>query len=125
MLARHRKKKNFIAKLKEGDNILTTHEEKAAAIFDFYSNLIGKESDRNRTINLDTLDVPSYDLEALDVPFFEEEVWNTVKNLSLDKAPGLDGFTEKFYKTCWVVIRAMLWPLCMLFGENFSETFGC
>ena len=46
MLARHRKKKNFIAKLKEGDNILTTHEEKAAAIFDFYSNLVGKESDR-------------------------------------------------------------------------------
>ena len=79
MLARHRKKKNFIAKLKEGDNILTTHEEKDATIFDFYSNLIGKESDRNRTINLDTLDIPLYDLEALDVPFSQEEVWNTVK----------------------------------------------
>ena len=55
--ARHRKK-NFVAKLKEGDNILTTHKEKAAAIFDFYSNLIGKESDRNRTINLDSLNIP-------------------------------------------------------------------
>ena len=88
MHARHRKK-NFITKLKEGDNILTTREEKAAAIFDFYSNLIGKESDRNRTINLDTLDIPSYDLEALDVPFSEEEVWNTEKNLSSDKALGL------------------------------------
>lgn len=40
MHARHRKRKNFIASLREGDQILASHEEKAAAIFDFYSNLI-------------------------------------------------------------------------------------
>jgi len=68
--ARHRKK-NFVAKLKEGDNILTTHKEKAAAIFDFYSNLIGKKSDWNRTINLDSIDIPMHDLEALDIPFLK------------------------------------------------------
>lgn len=37
----HRKKKDFVAKLKEGDRIITSHEEKAEAGFDFYSNLIG------------------------------------------------------------------------------------
>jgi hypothetical protein len=86
--ARHRKK-NFIAKLKDGDNILTNHDEKAAAIFDFYSNLIGEDSDRSKTINLDSLDIPRYGLEALDIPFSEEEVWNTIKSLPSDKAPGL------------------------------------
>jgi hypothetical protein len=106
--ARYRKKKNFIAKLKEGDNILTNHEEKAAAIFDFYSNLIGEDSDRSRTINLDNLDIPRYDLEALDIPFSEEEVWNIIKNLPSDKAPGPDGFTGKFYKSCWAVIKGDL-----------------
>ena len=40
MHARHRKRKNFIASLREGDQILTSHEEKAAAILEFYSNLI-------------------------------------------------------------------------------------
>jgi hypothetical protein len=100
MHARHRKKKNFIANLKEGDRILTTHEEKVAAIFDFYSNLIGEDSDRDRTINLDNLDLPRFDLEALESPF-SEEVWNTIKELPSDKAPGPDGFTGRFYKTCW------------------------
>ena len=40
MHARHRKRKKFIASLREGDQILASHEEKAAAIFEFYSNLI-------------------------------------------------------------------------------------
>ena len=87
--------------------------------------MIGKESDRNRTINLDTLDVPSYDLEALDVPFSKEEVWNTVKNLPSDKALSPDGFTGKFYKTCWVVIKSdVMAALHVVRGKNL-ETFGC
>jgi hypothetical protein len=72
--ARHRKRKNFIAKLKAGDRIITAHEEKAAEIFDFYSKLIGTVSDRERTINLDALNIPGYDLEDLEMPFTEEEV---------------------------------------------------
>ena len=100
MHARHRKRKNFIASLREGDQILTSHEEKAAAILEFYSNLIGAESDRDRTINLDHLDIPNHNLEALDIPFDENEVWQTIKDLPSDKAPGPDGFTGRFYKAC-------------------------
>jgi hypothetical protein len=40
MHAQHRKRKNFIAKLKAGNRIITAHEEKAAEIFEFYSNLL-------------------------------------------------------------------------------------
>lgn len=72
--------------------------------FDFYSNLIGKDIDRDTTINLDNLNLPRYDLEALDFPF-SEEVWNTIKDLPADKAPGLDGFTGRFYKSCWAIIK--------------------
>jgi hypothetical protein len=82
MHSRHRKKKNFIAALREGDQILTSHEDKAASIFDFYSNLIGTDSDRTRTINLDHMDIPGYDLEALDMPFAEDEVWHTIRQSS-------------------------------------------
>jgi hypothetical protein len=34
--ARHRKKKNFVTKLIDGDHILTGHSEKAAAVDFFY-----------------------------------------------------------------------------------------
>jgi hypothetical protein len=86
--------------------------------------MIGEDSDRSRTINLDNLDIPRYDLEALDIPFSEEEVWNTIKNLPSDKAPGPDGFTGKFYKSCWAVIKGDLmaalisWLPCRLFWKK-------
>jgi hypothetical protein len=32
-------------------------------------------------------------------------VWETVKRLLADKAPGPDGFTGRFYKACWQIIK--------------------
>ena len=119
MHARHRKRKNFIASLREGDQILSSHEEKAAAIFEFYSNLIGADSDRDRTINLDHLDIPNHNLEALDIPFDENEVWKTIKDLPSDKAPGPDGFTGRFYKACWPIIKEdIMAALHRIWGRN-------
>jgi hypothetical protein len=125
MHAQHRKRKNFIAKLKAGDRIFTAHEDKAAEIFEFYSNLIGTVGDTERTINLDALNIPEYDPEALDIPFTEEEVWNTVKDLPPDKAPGPNRFTGKFYKTCWPVIKGdIMSALHTIWGKS-SKTCGC
>jgi hypothetical protein len=45
------------------------------------------------------------DLTELDVVFSEEEIWNTIKSLPSDKAPGPDGFTGRFYKVAWQVIK--------------------
>jgi hypothetical protein len=80
MHARHRKRKNFIAKLKTEDRVLIGHEEKAEAILDFYSKLIGSDDNQNRTINLEALELPSYELDDLEYPISEEEVWNTIKS---------------------------------------------
>lgn len=46
------------------------------------------------------------DLSALDNPITEEEVWETIKTLPADRAPGPDGYTGRFYKACWSVIKA-------------------
>jgi hypothetical protein len=37
--------------------------------------------------------------------FTEEEVWATIKALPSDKAPGPDGYTGRFYKVAWEVIK--------------------
>lgn len=42
----------------------------------------------------------------MDTPISEEEVWDVVKKLHPDKAPGLDGFTVRFYRDCWEIIKA-------------------
>lgn len=124
MHARHRRKKNFITKLKVGDHTITTHEEKATEIFELYSNLIGADCGRERTLNLDALNIPDYDLETLDIPFTEEEVWNTIKELPSDKAPGPDGFTGRFYKTCWPAIKNDIMSALHSFWGKILETYG-
>jgi len=122
MHARHRKRKNFIAKLKTEDRVLIGHEEKAEAILDFYSKLIGSDDNRNRTINLEALELPSYELDDLEQPISEEEVWNTIKNLPSDKAPGPDGFTGRFYKTCWPIIKEdIMAAIQTIWGKNFRN----
>jgi DNA topoisomerase IB len=49
--------------------------------------------------------IQHHDLSSLDVPFSEEEVWATIKAMHMDKAPGLDGFTGRFYKFCRSIIK--------------------
>lgn len=71
----------------------------------FYSNLLGVSMDRDSTINLEEVQVPTHDLTKLDAPFSEEEVWKTINSLPSDKAPGPDGFTGKFYKSYWQIIK--------------------
>ena len=61
--------------------------------------------DRDETVNLSELNMPSIALNDLEAPFSEEEVWKTVRSLPSDKAPGPDGFTGKFYKVCWQIIK--------------------
>jgi hypothetical protein len=85
--------------------ICTSHEDKAKVIDDFYGSLIGTAWNREYTIDLQALGIPSHDLADLEIPFSEKEVWETIKQLSSDKAPGPDGFTGGFYKVCWSVIK--------------------
>lgn len=56
-------------------------------------------------VDLDTLEIPSHDLVHLEAPITKDEVWAVVKDHPLDKAPRLDGFTGRFYKPSWVVIK--------------------
>jgi hypothetical protein len=104
--ARHRKRKNFISRLVSGERICTSHKDKAEVIDNFYENLIGSCTDRMRTVNLAEIGIDSHDLTELELPFGEEEVWKTILQMPSDKAPGPDGFTGRFYKSCWPIIKA-------------------
>ena len=103
--ARFRKRKNFIAKLQADGNMVFSQEEKEQAVWDFYNGLLGTHAPRTTAIEMSALGLPSHDLSSLDLPFTEEEVWAAIKTLPSDKAPGPDGFTGRFYKECWPVIK--------------------
>jgi hypothetical protein len=59
-------------------------------------------------INLEALEntaIPDLNLLELDDLISEHEVCNTIQSLPSDKAPGPDGFTGRFYKACWPIIK--------------------
>lgn len=104
--------------------VLTTHDTKATLVDNFYSNLLGVNLERERYIDLQTLGIPSYELDDLDAPFSENEVWDTIKRLPADKAPGLDGFTGHFYQACWETIKVdVMRAISTIWNRNFLN-FG-
>jgi hypothetical protein len=120
--ARYQKNKNFIAKVVTNDGlVLTSHDDKAGAFDEFYNSLLGFQEDRDTTIDLDALGVPSYDLAALDVPFSKEEVWETTKRLPSDRAPGPDGFTGRFYKSRCLSLRLISWQPFPVWARKFRN----
>lgn len=76
-------------------------------------------------LDLHSLGLSPMQLGGLDDPFSEEEVWAVIKSLPSDKAPGLDGFTGRLYKTCWSVIKseflAALNSLFLTKGRGFAS----
>jgi hypothetical protein len=56
---------------------------------------------RSATLNFSELDLLRLDLSDLGHPITEEEEWEAIRDLSLDKVPGPDGFTGRFYRSSW------------------------
>jgi hypothetical protein len=108
--ARHRKRKNFIAKLESDGQVVTSHEGKANVLLDFYDHLIGPREQREQMIDLEALGVQQHDLHMLDRPISEEEVWSTIKQLPTDKAPSPDGFTvwSRDFRNFWLLNSAFI-----------------
>jgi hypothetical protein len=96
----------------------------------YYEEVSGSSTNREHTINLSELGVPMFDLSDLDSPFSEEEVWTTIKGLQADKAPGPDGLTGRFYKSCWPIIKhdimtaiSAIWSRKLLGFSALNTTF--
>lgn len=103
--ARYRKRKKYIGALTVGDRTLTSHDEKEEAIWEYYNGLLGTAQARTSTLNLQAVLPPGIDMAGLDATITEEEVWMVIKDMPQDKAPGPDGFTGRFYKACWSIIK--------------------
>lgn len=78
------------------DEIAVSQEDKQEDVLDFYENIMGCDEERNYTIDLAQIGIQQHELSYLDAPFLEEEVWTTIKDMPMDKASGLDGFTDLF-----------------------------
>jgi hypothetical protein len=67
--------------------------------------LLGTAGQRDFSIDLEVVHRPGMDLDQLEQAITEEEVWAAIKTLPSDKAPGPDGYSGRFYKVAWQIIK--------------------
>jgi hypothetical protein len=94
LLARGRKRRNNIVRIKDGNgNICTSWEEMEAAIHEHFQNVFGTPGSGAVTFDYSAVGIVPLDLSSLELPFTEEEVLAAVRDTPSDRAPGPDGFT--------------------------------
>jgi hypothetical protein len=85
---------------------VSSQEDKQNVIFYYFDGLLGSALPRAYTLDLSLFHREGVDLSALDAAISEDEVWDTIKSLPADRAPGPDGYTGRFFKSCWQLIKA-------------------
>lgn len=86
--ASHRRRRNHIFCLRNGDDEATSRDDMCAMAGEYFAGILGKPSTHAHSICLDSLHLPPVDASALESPLFEEIIWNTIKSMQPDKAPG-------------------------------------
>ena len=90
VVASGRKSKNFVPKVRHGSEIITEQGRIMEVFSEAYDNLLDKAPARDHTLDLDYLDMSQLDLTELQEIFTENEIWQVIKELPPDRAPGPD-----------------------------------
>jgi hypothetical protein len=97
----------------------------AEVLLSYYDALLGQEVPRTTRLNFAMIGIQQLDLSALELPFTEEEVWKTIRELATDKSPGPDGMTGAFYKSAWPVIKEDVMTAINAFYTVDRRQFRC
>jgi hypothetical protein len=119
-----RRKRNHIFCLKSGDTLATVPEEMEDMATQHFTTLIGEPAAREFTLNLEPLHLPSLDLAHLELPLSEDEIWAAIRALPADKASGPDGFTARFFQTCWSTVKDTVMRAVSCFDSDDARGFA-
>ena len=100
----HRNRKNHIPSISHNGVWFSSDEAKSEVIYGYFNGILGTPFQRQHTIELEDL-LPQLDLSGIDACFSEQEVWDTIREMPADRAPGPDGFNGLFYKVAWPIIK--------------------
>jgi hypothetical protein len=107
VVANGRRARNFIPSIKHNEEHITDQSQIQEVFDEAYRGLLGQIQNRECDLDLEALGLPdmSEHLQDMGNIFFEEEVWQVIKDLPADRAPGPDGFVGAFYHQAWGTIK--------------------
>jgi hypothetical protein len=103
---------------------VTNIVDKAKAVDSFFEDLLGTSADRPFSLDLDYLGIPSIDLSGINGEFTVDEVWDAIKGMPLEKCPGPDGFSARFFVVCWDIIKVDVMAAFNSLSRLDSRGFG-
>jgi hypothetical protein len=118
-----RRRKNFIQRLKHNNGWVTDHGSKEVVVKNHFESVMKKGDPMALDLNWEAIHFEETNLDSLGDPFSEKEVRNAIHQLPCDKAPGPDGFTGIFYKTCWNTIKGDVMKAIDRFGALHVQHF--
>lgn len=75
----------------------------------FHEDLVDKSSPNLRHVDIVALtndvQLQEFNKNQLIQPIQDPEIWEALKGIGENKAPGIDGFTSKFFKSTWEVTK--------------------
>lgn len=119
-------KRNFLNGISVGGVWVTDPASLRKAAFDFFSAKFKEPCHRRPLLISDKFKkISRRDDNLLTNPFLEEEIKEAVWSCGVEKAPGPDGFTFKFWKRYWDLIKADVISFVKDFELSGSFEVGC
>ena len=109
--ANGRRRRNHIFRFQDGTGWATSHEDKSRLAQLHFANMMATPGPRDLDFDWNALNLHTFDLSHLDAPFTEDEALAAINHTAPDKAPGPDGFTGAFFRSCWSIIKGDLMAL--------------
>jgi len=126
-LATTHRRYNTIDRLVVRGEEMQEPDEIKSAMIELYSNLYTENEPWRPTFDLTGCPiVTNEENEWLQRPFTETEVLQTIQQCDGDKAPGPDGYTLKFFKACWEILKEDLMQTIHNFHQRgvFEKSFN-
>lgn len=113
---------NKILAIQNSDGVLVHgHCAVAATAVDYFQNSLGRPCHRDQPLDLSGVNCKALtetQASHLEDPFTAEQVYDTLKHLKKNKAPGPDGFNVEFFLASWDIVGDCFTKAILSFFEN-------
>jgi hypothetical protein len=125
---------NTVTEINSQDQIIKDFKEIKKVAHSFFKDLfIAPEADPLDLMSYPLSSVPEMvgnaENQKLSAPISMQEIRSALQQMEPDKAPGLDGFTIRFYNSCWPIIKKDLLRMvkksqnCTKLGGSTNSSF--
>lgn len=115
-----RRRRNDIDYLKDNSNQWVNNPKRIQDMFLNHFQTIYQSSNPHVLEELDNLfsnKIPNLENNFLCTIPFEDEIISTFKQILSSKSPGLDGFTDFFYKHYWEIVKIVVIATIIFFHQ--------